>query len=264
MKKTVLTILLCWILLLGITGCGTMSKSEMEKKALILDAETLKEDIKVDSKNIHKYKNHIYEVTSKVISIENNYVKLSISENLDDENNYFKVHFNEEDLENFEKGDIIKFIGKFDELKKEKNSLIINIKNAYYVDTKNILEIEYKEIGKTTFEYWDSERFVRVYLINESKDEAKISNALHHLSMNIHYNSLLTSEIYKGKKYSFGGYDAYLWEGKYNMLLLRIVINKDINVDIDIEINSNEKNMLNEFNSTEIQNFLNSIKFYEY
>lgn len=139
MKKKVIGILMCGIIILLLTGCGRMSKDEMLKSAEILEINELRNEMTENlSRAKSEYNNKVYKCTDYVYSIENDYIYLG-PDNI-------KVYLSTEEMNKLSRGQKISIVGKLENLNLETEEDIMGLgefteyniygtmKNAYLID----------------------------------------------------------------------------------------------------------------------------------
>lgn len=127
MKKKLFSILVCGVLLLGLTGCGkeTLSKEKMIEKASNLSLIKLNADMKENSVNAtDEYIGKIFKYTGAVYSITEDYVILN---NKTITTQDIRVYLSKEEKKQLKKGQVIVVVG---ELQNENG---YELKNAYFV-----------------------------------------------------------------------------------------------------------------------------------
>lgn len=139
MKKKLLGILFCGILLFGLTGCG-VSKEEMIKQSTKLTFQVLEADIISDLEMAkEKYIGNVYEISTGVIFKSDEYAKMSNYQTL--YTDVLEVHFsNKTDLEKLELHNKVTIVGRITEITKNvNNNFDVKIEDAFYIS--NVIEI---------------------------------------------------------------------------------------------------------------------------
>ena len=124
MKKRILFILLMFIAVIGLTGCGK-NATELKQDEFYKAIES-----NVDEAN-KTYLNKTYKITGTINLVENSDIRIYGRGNLQ-----FKIEFkNKEDFSNLKSGDTIEVVGKITEIIKVDNKpTTIVVKNSKFAN----------------------------------------------------------------------------------------------------------------------------------
>lgn len=139
MKKVILTFIFCGITILGLTGCGKISKDEMLENAETLKITELRSEMYENSSRAKsEYNNKVYKYIDYIYSIEDDYIYLG-ADNI-------KVYLSEEAINKLSTGQQISIVGKLTNLNLETQEETMGLgeftrydiygimKNAYLID----------------------------------------------------------------------------------------------------------------------------------